>query len=87
MLGQKSMLHGYRMTTAEITYCLPDHPSLLQKFIWQNLDIHPDFPELQRFLRYWQKNIDGKLHSVTVAAAELIRPSSIRIADSLDSIH
>jgi uncharacterized protein Usg len=57
----------YRLTTAEIVYRLPDDPETLQTFIWQKFDIAPDFPELSKFLDFWRKNIDGKLHSVKVA--------------------
>jgi uncharacterized protein Usg len=59
----------YRLTTAEIIYHLPDHPDLLQSFIWQKLDLAPDFPELRRFLDFWSENIEGKLHSVKVGQA------------------
>ena len=65
-------LREYRLTTAEIIYHLPDHPDLLQSFIWQKLDLAPDFPELRRFLEFWSRNIEGKLHSVRVGQA---RPS------------
>ncbi|HIF11421.1 MAG TPA: hypothetical protein EYQ81_17315 [Sneathiellales bacterium] len=47
------MLKDYRLTLAEILYHLPDHPSLLQSFIWQHLDIAPKFPELNKFLGFW----------------------------------
>jgi uncharacterized protein Usg len=66
---QKQELRDYRLTTAEIIYRLPDHPDLLQSFIWQNLDIAPDFPELRRFLEFWSRNLEGKLHSVRVGQA------------------
>jgi len=56
----------YRLTTAEIIYRLPDHPLLLQTYIWQKFDIAPDFPELSRFLKFWRENLDGELHSVRV---------------------
>lgn len=59
-------LRGYRLTTAEIIYRLPDHPALLQTFIWQKFDLSPEFPELQKFLDFWKENIEGKLHSVNV---------------------
>jgi uncharacterized protein Usg len=59
----------YRLTTAEIIYQMPDHPDLLQSFIWQKLDLAPDFPELRRFLEFWSRNIEGKLHSVKVGQA------------------
>ena len=59
-------LEGYRLTTAEILYRLPDHPALLQSFIWQKFDLAPDFPELRKFLEFWSRNIEGRLHSVNV---------------------
>lgn len=71
-------LKGYRLSTAEIVYHMPDHPSLLQTFIWQHYDIAPDFPELRKFLDFWKKNIEGKLHSVRVARLDLVRPGDWR---------
>jgi uncharacterized protein Usg len=64
--------NGYRLTTAEILYHLPDHPNLLQSFIWQELDLAPSYPVLSRFLKFWERSIDGKLHSVRVASRRLI---------------
>lgn len=49
-------LLGYHLTTAEITYHLPDYPDLLQNFIWQDLDMIPHLPALRKFLAYWQKS-------------------------------
>ena len=69
MSDHKQVLRDYRLTTAEIIYHLPDHPDLLQSFIWQKLDIAPDFPELRSFLKFWSQNIEGKLHSVRVGQA------------------
>ena len=66
---RRTQLRDYRLTTAEILYHLPDHPALLQSFIWQHLDLAPDYPNLRRFLEFWQKNIEGKLHSVRVGQA------------------
>lgn len=63
-------LREFRLTTAEIIYHLPDHPDLLQSFVWQKLDVAPDYPELRRFLEFWSRNIEGKLHSVKVGQAE-----------------
>jgi uncharacterized protein Usg len=69
-------LRGYRLTTAEITYRLPDHPALLQTFIWQKFDLSPEFPELHKFLEFWKQNIEGKLHSVNVKQSS--RPTANR---------
>lgn len=73
-------LLGYHLTTAEITYHLPDYPDLLQNFIWQDLDMIPQLPALRKFLTYWHKNLDGRLHSVKVAASTLIKPAEFRFA-------
>ena len=80
-------LNGYRLTTAEILYHLPDHPALLQSFVWQQLDIAPDYPVLRRFLDFWTHNIEGKLHSVKVAQAPLISPGRMRHARVSLSLH
>ncbi len=34
MIELELRIQGYRLTTAEILYHLPDHPSLLQSFTW-----------------------------------------------------
>jgi uncharacterized protein Usg len=72
-------LIGYRLTTAEILYHMPDHPSVLQSFIWQDLDLVPGFPVLNRFLQFWQSSIDGRLHSVRVAARGIITDAEMRL--------
>jgi uncharacterized protein Usg len=80
-------LNGYRLTTARILYHLPDHPALLQTFVWQNLDIAPRFPELNRFLTFWEREIEGRLHSVTVASAGLVQPAELRFAKGEFGLH
>lgn len=72
------LLKGYRLTTAEILYHRPDHPALLQSYIWQEYDLSPQFPVLNRFLQFWEKELEGKLHSVWVAASGIIAPSELR---------
>ena len=71
-------LNDYRLTTAEILYHMPDHPGILQSYIWQDLDIAPRYPVLCKFLGFWTRELDGKLHSVRIASAELIRPARLR---------
>ena len=74
----RRQLEGYSLTTAEILYRLPDHPHLIQTFIWQCDDLFPSFPELKRFLAFWQRTLDGPLHSVKVAHSRLIKPMELR---------
>jgi uncharacterized protein Usg len=84
MSDLKPELRDYRLTTAEIIYHLPDHPDLLQSFIWQKLDVAPDFPELCRFLEFWSRNIEGRLHSVKIGQARFAgRPRFRHVRASL----
>ncbi|MEL0108262.1 MAG: Usg family protein [Rhodospirillaceae bacterium] len=83
----EKQIKNYRLTTAEILYHLPNYPELLQTFIWQNLDLAPDFPVLKKFLTYWENNLDGRLHSVQVANTKLIKPKQVRNAEALLMLH
>lgn len=83
----QKLLKDYRLTTAEIFYHLPDHPRLLQTYLWQDYDIAPRFPVLTRFLDFWESRLDGRLHSVTVASSRLVRPSEMRYADCQLRLH
>lgn len=78
MTGLERQLRGYRLTTAEILYHMPDHPALLQSFTWQYFDMAPRFPELKRFLDFWSRDIDAVLHSVKVGAVELVSVGEFR---------
>ena len=80
-------LNGYRLTLAEIIYRLPDHPDLLQSYLWQDLDVAPRFPVLNRFLDFWTRNLDGPLHLVRVAHSELIKPAEFRYRDHELTLH
>ena len=80
-------LEGYRLTTAEILYHLPDHPVLLQSYVWQELDIAPKFPVLNKFLDFWEREIEGKLHSVRVCSAKLVTPPGLVVCKGEIQIH
>ena len=75
-------LQGRRLTTAEIVYYMPDHPALLQEFLWQTLDEAPDFPRIRRFLDYWRREIDAVIHSVRLSHASGITPGVVRTVDA-----
>jgi uncharacterized protein Usg len=74
----KRQLEGYGLTTANILYRLPDHPGLLQTYVWQSYDLAPVFPELRRFLDFWTRELEGPLHSVKVAHRRLISATEVR---------
>ena len=80
-------LRDYRLTTAQILYHLPDHPDLLQTYVWQDYDLAPQFPMLRKFLDFWHRSLDGKLHSVEIASTKLIRPAEFRLAGAHMTLH
>jgi len=51
------------------------------------LGLFPNFPALQDFLNFWQKKLDGPLHSVTVAHCRLIKPTELRAVDGVFRLH
>ena len=71
-------LKGYRLTTAEILYHRPDHPNLLQAYLWQEFDLVPRLPVLNGFLHFWERELEGKLHSVRVAITGIIAPTDLK---------
>ena len=74
----RKQVSGYGLTTAHILYRRPDHRWLLQSYVWQNYDLFPEFPELHRFLSFWQEKLEGPLHSVRVAHCKLIKPAELK---------
>jgi len=83
----QKQVEGYGLTTANILYRRPDHPWLLQSYVWQNYDLYPDFPELRSFLGFWQKSLEGVLHSVTVAHSRLVKPAEIKTVGGIFRLH
>lgn len=83
----RKQLHDFRLTTAEILYHMPDFPDLLQSYVWQDYDKAPQFPELTRFLDFWEANLDGKLHSVKVATVPVITEGRSRFAACQLTLH
>src|SRR6516162_8072031 len=83
----RKQVAGYGLTTAHILYRRPDHRWLLQSYIWQAYDLFPEFPELQRFLAFWQDKLEGPLHSVQVAHCKLIKPAELKAINGEFRLH
>jgi len=79
-------LEGYGLTTAEIHYYMPDHPKLLQLFVWQEYDVAPTFPVLAKFLDHWRREIEAALHSIRIAHRHLIGPAEWRAVNGVITI-
>ncbi len=72
---------NFRLTTVEVIYHMPDYYSVLQEFIWQTLDRPPEYPRIHTFLEYWEKNIEGKIHSVRISDRPFLNYSEIKTVD------
>jgi uncharacterized protein Usg len=80
-------LNGYRLITADILYRIPDFESVLQTYIWQGYDLAPDFPEMRKFLDFWQAKLDGALHSIRYTHQRLVGPNEWRRVDGEFKLH
>lgn len=78
MTETELMLRGYGLTTAEFFYGMPDHPAVLNTFIWQDYDLAPDHPKLFEFIAFWQDEIEGPLNSVRFTHRKMISPGAWR---------
>lgn len=82
-----AQLKGFSLTTAEILYRMPDHPSLIQSYVWQDYDLHPVFPKLKGFLEFWSRSLEGRLYRVRVAHKSLIQPREFEFVASELRLH
>jgi len=80
-------LGGWRLTTAEVLYRMPDHPGLLQTFVWQTLDRAPDYPRILEFLAFWRKEIEAQIHSVRLCDGAILAPARVQAAQELRFWH
>lgn len=73
----EAQLQGKRLTTAEVLFYMPDHPDLLQSFLWQTLDEAPEYPRIQQFLAFWRREIEAVIHSVEISSVQQIGPGRV----------
>jgi len=85
--GIELELKGYRLTTAEILYHLPDYPTLLQSFILQKYDQAPRYPVISSFLDFWEREIEARIHSVRLASAGIVGAGEMRFVDGKLTLH
>ena len=81
------MLKGYGLTTAEMTYHMPDHIHVLNTFVGQDYDLAPDHPRLFEFIEFWQREIEGPLHSVRFTHRKIISPGEWRNVKGVLHLH
>lgn len=72
--SQDEQSGAYRLATAEIVYHMPDQPQYLQTFVWQTLDLAPEFPRVMQFIANWRDEIRANLHSVRISTRDSVTP-------------
>ena len=83
----ETQLKGGRLTTAEVLYYMPDHPKLLQSFMWQTLDVAPEYPRVHSFLEFWRKEIQAVIHSVRLSTVGIVSPAKVRFTEVVGQLH
>lgn len=81
------MLRGYGLTLAEMFYHMPDHPHVLNTYVWQGYDLAPDHPKLFAFIEFWGREIEGPLHSVRFSHRKMIGPGDWRNVTGEFTLH
>ena len=74
---KRRFFDGYNLTTAEFIYHMPDNPHILQSYIWQDYDLAPKFPVLNKFITFWVEELDGPLHSIIMAEQRIIKAADL----------
>ena len=74
------------LTLARIYYRMPDSPSIIQEFIWQDFDKPPIYPRFQKLIKYWDKYIEGPIESIDFCSSHTINHNLI-FADCDFTIH
>ncbi|KPD10505.1 usg protein [Phaeobacter sp. 11ANDIMAR09] len=87
MSSTEMMLKGYGLTTAEFTYHMPDYAHVLNTYVWQDYDLAPDHERLFKFIEFWQRELDGPLHSVRFTHRKMISPGEWRNVKGILNLH
>jgi len=64
------LLRGYSLVTLHVTYYLPDYSHLVNSFLWQTLDLRPDYPRIELFLDFWRREIDAVIKDILISDSE-----------------
>ncbi len=78
-------LPGYGLATAVIEYYFPDYPHIIsvRTFTRQLHDACPDFPRLNEYIKWWVKQIDGKINLVTVGHVMLLQRRELKYVNGM----
>lgn len=77
------ILKQTQLITVDIFYFMPDHPSLVQEFMWQTEDVAPELKRVHRFLNHWKNNIDAVIQEIILCGANYNTSRSFRSIDEV----
>ena len=60
------IIKKWTVASVQVVYYMPDYLNLVNEFIWQTRDTKPNYPRIEKFLDYWDKNIDGPIKEVYI---------------------
>lgn len=60
------IIKKWTVASVQVVYYIPDYLHLVNEFVWQTEDQIPDYPRIETFLEYWDKNIDGPIKEVYI---------------------
>ena len=66
-IRSKVLLVAREPVLLRIHYWMPDYNNILQEFLWQCMDVQPDYPRVNNFLEYWKNNIEAVIHTVEIS--------------------
>jgi uncharacterized protein Usg len=57
---------------------MPDHQHILNLFSFQDDDVPPEYPRMQRFVKYWEENLEARIKEIQIGSTN---QSEIRLID------
>jgi len=76
------LIRSTKIVTVDIFYYLPDHPLILQEFVWSFDDIPPELQRMHKFLNHWKANIDAVVKEVLVGVSGEA-PTRMEVVDKI----
>ena len=68
----------WELTTILVYYWIPDYQHILNLFSFQDDDVPPEYPRMQRFVKYWEENIEARIKEIQIGS---VNQSDIRRVD------
>tara|TARA_B110000495_G_C22922570_1_gene539010 strand:- start:712 stop:903 length:192 start_codon:yes stop_codon:yes gene_type:complete len=56
---------------------MPDYQHILNLFSFQDDDVPPEYPRMQRFVKYWEENLEAKIKEIQIGSVN--RPDIRRV--------